>query len=131
MLEFLVTEFGPMAAHGDSVVVAVSGELDIVTSGEFDEHLTQAATVADVVILDLSRLDFIDTTCLGVIVSHSTELTGSGGSLLVAGARPEYAKALWITGLASWLPMYATVADALAAARPAQPSGSGQTSGAC
>ena len=106
------------------MVVAVSGELDIVTSDEFDEYLAQAGTQADVVILDLSRLDFIDTTCLGVIVRHSTELTRSGGSLLVAGARHEYAKALWITGLASWLPMYGSVPDALAA-RSAEASGAG------
>jgi anti-anti-sigma factor len=112
-----------MTAHGDSVVVAVSGELDIVTSAELDAYLARAGTKGAVVILDLSRLDFIDTTCLGVIVRHSTELTGSGGSLLIAGARPEYAKALWITGLASWLPMYPAVADALAAARSAEPSG--------
>jgi anti-anti-sigma factor len=88
-LEYLVAEFGPMTAHGDSVVVAVSGELDIVTSAELDEYLARAGTKGAVVILDLSRLDFIDTTCLGVIVRHSTELTGSGGSLLIAGARPE------------------------------------------
>jgi hypothetical protein len=38
--------------------------------------------------------------------------------LLLAGARYRYTKALWITGLADRLPMYADVGEALAAALP-------------
>jgi anti-sigma B factor antagonist len=102
------------------VVVAVSGELDIVTSKQFDEYLSQARTSGDVLILDLSGLEFIDTTCLSILVRYWTEQTGAGGSLLLAGARYDYARALWITGLAQRLPMYDNVAEALAAAHAAQ-----------
>jgi anti-sigma B factor antagonist len=105
------------ASHGGIVVVAVSGELDIITSKQFDEHLAQARTSSDVLILDFSGLDFIDTTCLSVLVRYWKEQTEGGGSLLLAGTRYDYAKALWITGLAQRLPMYDNVAEALAAAR--------------
>jgi hypothetical protein len=40
---------------------------------------------------------------------------------LLAGARYRYTKALWITGLADRLPMYATVDEALSAARTVPP----------
>ena len=101
----------------DIVVVAVSGDLDLVTSKQFDECLSQASASGELLVLDLSRLEFIDTTCLSVVVRHYKDQTGAGGLLLLAGARYDHARALWITGLAHWLPMHDNVEEALAAAR--------------
>jgi hypothetical protein len=53
-----------------------------------------------------------------VIVGHWRRQVAAGGVLLLAGARYRYTKALWITGLADRLPMYAGIDEALAAARP-------------
>jgi anti-sigma B factor antagonist len=103
------------AAQGGSVVVAVSGELDLTTSKQFDECLSKARASSDRLILDLSGLDFIDTTCLSIIVGHWREQTQAGGSLVLTGARYDYARALWITGVAQRLPMYDNVAEALSA----------------
>ena len=108
-----------MEPHDAGVVVAVSGELDIVTSQQFDDYLSEASADRDPVILDMSAVDFMDTSALAVIVSHWRRQTEAGGMFLLAGARYRYTKALWITGLADRLPMYADVAEALAAARPA------------
>lgn len=100
------------------VVVTVGGELDVTCSQRFDDCLTEAAGYSDQVILDLSGVDFMDTTALAVIVGHWRRQIAAGGELLLAGARYRYTKALWITGLADRLPMYADVSEALAAARP-------------
>ena len=43
------------------VIVAVGGELDVVTSRQFDEYLAQTRGEDDRVILDLSAVDFMDT----------------------------------------------------------------------
>ena len=104
--------------HGASVVVSVRGELDITSSQRFDECLSEAAAESDQVILDMSKVDFMDTTALAVIVSHWRRQADEGGRFLVAGARYRYTKALWITGLADRLPMYDTVDEALAAPLP-------------
>ena len=72
-------------------------------------------------ILDLSGVDFMDTTALAVIVGHWRRQVAAGGLFLLAGARYRYTKALWITGLADRLPMYDTVDEALAAARQPEP----------
>jgi anti-sigma B factor antagonist len=105
-------------AKDDCVVVTVGGELDVVCSQRFDDCLTEAGGGSDRVILDLSAVDFMDTTALAVIVRHWRRQVAAGGVLLLAGARYRYTKALWITGLADRLPMYADVDEALAAARP-------------
>jgi len=97
------------------VVVAVRGELDIVTSRRFDECLAEARQEDVHIIIDLSAVDFMDTGSLAVIVGHWKQVTAAGGTLALAGARYRYTKTLWITGLADRLPMYDTVDAAIAA----------------
>ena len=96
-------------------VVAVSGELDIVTSRRFDECLAEVRRDDRHVIIDLSAVDFMDTGSLAVIVGHWKQVTAAGGTLALAGARYRYTKTLWITGLADRLPMYDSVDAAVAA----------------
>ena len=98
-------------------VVALSGELDIVTSRRFDEYLAEVRRDADHVIIDLSGVDFMDTGSLAVIVGHWKQVTAAGGTLALAGARYRYTKTLWITGLADRLPLYESVDAAVAAGR--------------
>ena len=105
-------------------VVAVSGELDIVTSRRFDEFLAGVRRDDDHIIIDLSAVDFMDTGSLAVIVGHWKQITAAGGTLALAGARYRYTKTLWITGLADRLPLYESVDAAVAAGRrPRQPEG--------
>ncbi len=107
-----------MEPHGASVVASVEGELDVTSSQRFDDCLAEAAATSDRIILDLSAVDFMDTTALAVIVGHWRRQVEAGGLFFLAGARYRYTKALWITGLADRLPMYDTVDEALAAAQP-------------
>jgi anti-sigma B factor antagonist len=97
------------------LIVAVGGELDVVTSRQFDEYLAQVRGEDDRVILDLSAIDFMDTGSLAVIVGHWKQLTAAGGTLVLAGARYRYTKTLWITGLADRLSLYDSVDEAVAA----------------
>lgn len=110
---------GPRA---DSVIVEPSGDLDIVSRGEFDDLMTQARLGHHHVVLDMSGVTFLDTSAMAVIVSHWKALRSAGGALLVAGADYTFTKTLWITGLAQRLPLYSSVAEALAALPPASAS---------
>jgi len=101
--------------RGDSLIVAIGGELDIVTSRQLDEHLTRARRKERQIILDLTAVEFMDTSSLAVIVGHWKRLQSAGGTLVLAGARYRYTKTLWITGLADRLPMYESVDEAVAA----------------
>jgi anti-sigma B factor antagonist len=102
-------------SRGDCTVVAIRGDLDIVTSPQLDECLTRAEVGTNRIILDLSGVDFLDTSALAVIVGHWKKADASGGRLALAGARYRYTKTLWITGLADRLAMYDDVEQALLA----------------
>ena len=102
--------------RGGSLVVTIAGELDIVTSRQLDEQLMRARRNDRRVVLDMSAVEFMDTSSLAVIVGHWKRLDSMGGTLALAGARYRYTKTLWITGLADRLPMYETVDEAVAAA---------------
>jgi anti-sigma B factor antagonist len=106
-------------SHGDSVVITIRGDLDIVTSPQLDECLKHAGADHNRIILDLSAVDFLDTSALAVIVGHWKKADAAGGSLALAGARYRYTKTLWITGLADRLTMYDDVSQALVAAEAA------------
>ncbi|HEY3977187.1 MAG TPA: STAS domain-containing protein [Streptosporangiaceae bacterium] len=113
--------------EADVTVVAAAGDLDIVTSPQLDAGLTEARRASANVILDLSAVDFMDTSCLAVIVGHWKKLAARGGMLALAGARYRYTKTLWITGLADRLPMFETVAEAVAACSAAAPASAGDS----
>jgi len=100
---------------GEAVVVAAAGDLDIVTSPRLDSSLADALRTTSCVVLDLSAVDFMDTSSLAVIVGYWKKLTTRGGTLALAGARYQYTRTLWITGLADRLPMFDTVDEAVAA----------------
>jgi anti-sigma B factor antagonist len=108
--------------RGDSLIVAVGGELDIVTSRQLDEYLTRARREHRRIVLDLAAVDFMDTSSLAVIIGHWKRLQATGGTLVLAGARYRYTKTLWITGLADRLPLFDDVEAALAAEAQAAPA---------
>lgn len=97
------------------MVVVVGGDLDVVTGARFDEYLAAARREHNRIVLDLTAVDFMDTSALAVIVGHWKALLAAGGTLSLAGARYRYTKSLWITGLADRLPLYDTVDQAVAA----------------
>jgi len=112
-------------SRGDTMIIAISGDLDIVTSPELDECLTQAESSHSTIILDFGEVSFLDTSALAVIVGHWKRAEAKGGTLALANARYRYTKTLWITGLADKLTLYDTVDQGLAALAQAAGSADG------
>lgn len=113
-------EFELSSEHRDgTLIISLAGDLDIVTSRQLDDTLAESSRTLDHVVLDLSAVDFMDTSSLAVIVGHWKSLAAAGGSLALAGARFQYTRTLWITGLADRIPMYDSVDLAIAAQQTA------------
>jgi anti-sigma B factor antagonist len=98
--------------HGGWVVVEVAGELDLYTAPDFRDSVLDAASTetTPMVIVDFSRLGFIDSSGLGAIIACLKHLREQGGELtLVAPEDSGLRRLLDLTGLDRVLTVHPSV----------------------
>jgi anti-sigma B factor antagonist len=100
------------SSAGAATVVAPEGELDVATYEGFRDELLAVAS-GDVVV-DLSKVTFIDSMTLGAIVQASKRASSRGNRLTVVASDPHTRKVIEVTGLARILRVERTLNDALA-----------------
>jgi anti-sigma B factor antagonist len=95
-------------------VVTVVGEVDVYTAPTLDEALS--ATLAEgntCVVVDMTGVDFLDSTGLSVLVKALKRIREADGSLDVVVSVDRVAKVFRLTGLDKVIPLHAALADAL------------------
>ena len=103
--EFSVEEHN----HGSAWVLAVTGELDLRTSPELEERLERVwASGADLVILDLRRIEFMDSTGLRVLLGAHQRAQENGRRFALVRGADQVQRVLTLTGVRDLL----TVVDA-------------------
>lgn len=97
-----------------ATVVEVGGEVELHSAGQLRDELMRAvASDNPCVVVDLSRVTFIDSTGLGVLVGAFKSVRERGALSLVCPQR-SVRRVLEITGLTQVFPMYDTLEDAIA-----------------
>ena len=108
----------PVAAVHDrdgAVVVELAGELDLYNAHSVRETLLgQVERAPERLVVDLSRVTFIDSTGLVVLIEARTRLPNRQ-SFLLASPGLETRRALEISGLSRHFALHETLDDALAA----------------
>jgi anti-sigma B factor antagonist len=102
--------------HRDSgsVVVEISGEVDVHTVGEMRTVLLALAAEGRInIVADFSRVRFCDAAGLGALVAVNNRVTEGGGSLRLTGVRPAQRRILRITRLDRLFRCYDSVEEAL------------------
>jgi anti-sigma B factor antagonist len=100
-----------------ALLVTASGELDLAAAPRLATVLSIAtAGTEPCVVLDLTGVDFIDSTALGAIMHASTEADAAGKSVLVVALEGPVKRLLEITNLTGRFRVYPSRDDALAAA---------------
>ncbi len=82
-------------------------------SGERALAVEAVRDAAHALVLDLTAVDRVDSTGLGVLVGVLTRLRAGNGQLPLAAARGDVVRLLHATGLDKVLPLYPDVACAL------------------
>lgn len=101
-------------AEGSVPVLAISGEIDLSKAPDLRERLVSiAASGAEVAVVDLTEVTFLDSTALGVLVSGLKRMRASGGDLRLVVTRPNLVKVFEITGLLDLFPLFATRGEAV------------------
>ena len=86
----------------DIHVVALSGELDAATSPGLADALVQAA--GSTVVVDLSRLTFMDSSGIGALVVARKRIVAEGlGQLVLTRPVAAVSRVLDIVGLSDWI----------------------------
>jgi anti-sigma B factor antagonist len=87
--------------QGDLVVMSVQGEIDLYTVPRLQRELASvlAGGAAVRLVVDLSGVDFCDSTGVNVLLAAHRQAREKGGDLELAAPRPAVKKILQVTGL--------------------------------
>ena len=81
-------------------VIAVSGELDLASAPALEEELERAAeNGADIVIVGLRALDFIDSTGLGLLIKAHRQAEAAGRTFAIVRGQSQVQRLLGVTGV--------------------------------
>lgn len=95
-------------------MLAVSGELDLAAASSLEEELDQAlGSGSEVIVIDLTDLDFIDSTGLSVLVRAHQRAQETGLQLGVVNPGAQVERLLSLTGLTQRLTLDESVSDQL------------------
>ena len=91
-------------SQGDHVSVIVAGEIDLYSAPMLQADLAEiidGAAQATRVVVDMSGVEFCDSTGMNVLLSSLRQVRQRGGELELAAPRPAVRKILQVTGLDS------------------------------
>ena len=102
--------------EGDKTVVEVGGEIDVYTAPRLREQLVDLVAEGKYhLVVDMEKVDFLDSTGLGVLVGGLKRVRAHDGSLRLVCTQERILKIFRITGLTKVFPIHESVEDALAA----------------
>ena len=78
----------------------------------FDCELTRTDAAPITNIFDLTAVPYMDSSGIGMLVSHYVRCRGKGVRLIAAGANPRVAQLFRLTKVDTFIPMVATVDEA-------------------
>lgn len=96
-------------------VVSVAGELDALSVPELDAHVAPLLEVGyQRVVLDLSGVEFMDSTGLGICIKVLKGVRDAGGDMSLVATSPRVLRVLEITGIDQAISVAETVDEAVA-----------------
>jgi anti-sigma B factor antagonist len=98
---------------GGTAIVRLTGELDLATAPELTDVLHALEPPCRRIILDVTRLEFIDSTGLRLAVTEHDRASMDGFEFVITGAAGAVLKVLRLTGLDVALPLAPDVGSVL------------------
>ncbi len=97
-------------------VLAVTGEVDVATAPRLREQLIDLVNEGQHrIVVDLEKVEFLDSTGLGVLVGALKRVRTHDGELALVCTESRILKVFEITGLTKVFPMHRSVDEAVAA----------------
>lgn len=104
----------------DIPVLDVTGEIDIYTTPQFKEAVSAAIDQnKPTIVINMAKVTYMDSSGFGTLLSATKRLRPLDGALYLSGCNEAIQRMLQITRLNTIFGVYATEAEALAAAKAA------------
>lgn len=102
-------------SKGSTLIISISGEIDH-HSAEYarqkiDAEILKATTKN--IIFDFSKLGFMDSSGIGIIIGRYKNIRKLNGKAAIAGTNPHIRRILDISGVLKVVPAYDNVTDAV------------------
>ena len=98
--------------RGEFDVIELAGDIDVETARTLRAHIVERFSDSNArVVVDLTGVDFMDSSGLGALVS-GWQLTRDDGTFRIAGANSIVRRVLSITGMEDVFALYESVDDA-------------------
>ena len=102
--------------EGARTVIAVGGEIDVYTAPSLRERLNELVAAGHYdLIVDMEKVEFLDSTGLGVLVGGLKRVRAHDGSLDLVCRQERILKIFRITGLTKVFGIHETVEEAIKA----------------
>jgi anti-sigma B factor antagonist len=109
-----------------TLVIAVSGDLHVSTASEFNDRLIAAiASGRTAIVLDLTEVEFIDSTGLSVLLNGLRRVTRRRGRMALVCTNPTVLRLFQITQVDATFDIHAARESALEAVRGGAERGAG------
>ena len=116
---------------GAGAVIRVAGDIHATTAPGFSEQLNDAIARGKTrVVLDLTDVEFIDSTGLSVLLNGLRRVTRRGGRMAIVCTNPTVLRLFEITRLDTTFDIHATRDGALLAVRDYEGAADGSSDGA-
>lgn len=101
--------------EGGHTIIEVGGEIDVYTAPKLRDKITELVSSGEYdLVIDMERVDFLDSTGLGVLVGGLKKVRANDGSMRLICNQERLLKIFRITGLAKVFVIHESQADALA-----------------
>lgn len=84
---------------GREIVAHVTGDIDMATCARLRDAIEPHLGLGQRMVLDLSEVTFMDSSCLGVLEHARTTLTSDGGSLILRNPSRATTRLLSLAGM--------------------------------
>ena len=101
--------------EGGHTIIEVGGEIDVYTAPKLRDKITELVSDGNYhIVIDMERVDFLDSTGLGVLVGGLKKVRAHDGSLELVCNQDRLLKIFRITGLAKVFTIHPSAEEALA-----------------
>jgi anti-sigma B factor antagonist len=103
------------STQGAATVISLRGEIDVYTAPRLRQTLIDLISEgASDIVVDMSGVDFLDSTGLGVLVGGLKRVKAKEGSLKLVVTQEKILKIFDITGLTKVFPIFGSLDEAVA-----------------